>query len=154
MSDKPKKKTRSYYDYDEIIDYIEKKYKIDVRDYANSVKHNIELTKKFVNETGIKVNGDTKFTSPEYLKFLDWVKTNKFEVDKPYLDFWHWLIDHFFNGAGTGSVEYLPVNKDVVKESYPDAPDWVLEIFGYLEKEFGDLAKKEDEGRIPVMLDW
>lgn len=45
-NDNPKPKMivgNPYWDYFQVIDYIEKKYEISVRDYANKFKHNLDF---------------------------------------------------------------------------------------------------------------
>ncbi len=87
-----------YYDYDDMVDFIEGKYKFNVRDYH-----------------------DFKF--PELA-----------EKDRPYMDFWHFMIDKYFMEIYNGSLRQLNWQEvyDVTEE------DWQREIVTYFIKEFGN----------------
>lgn len=95
---KPKKVQHApTWDYRQVIDYIEEKYKINVRDYAG------------------------KFAHPE----ID---------DKvPYLDFWHWLIDHDFSDMYNGSYQWIWVTEHLENKK---TPPWVKEILQKIYDEF------------------
>ena len=83
----------TYYDYNKVIDYIEEKYSIRVRDYAG------------------------------YLKDLP--------NERPYLDFWHWIVDNYEIHDGC----YVTFTW---QEHYDDedTPEWVKEILSLILKEF------------------
>lgn len=94
MLDKPKKKSRSYYDYIQCRDYLQAKYNYLERDYAG----------KFANG---KLNG------------------------KPYLDFWHWVLD---NHEVHNGCEILFSKEELETIEKP----WVKEIYQRYIDEFAD----------------
>jgi hypothetical protein len=103
---KPQLQTKTFYNYNDCRNYLEKKYGYDERDYA----------KKF---QGKKVHDD-----------------------KPYLDFWHWVIDHneVHNGCfisfERGTLEYI-------------TEEWVKEIYTHYLDEFAD-----EKGEIVFYVWW
>jgi hypothetical protein len=122
---KPKKVTRSYYGYNDIIDYIEFKYKIKTRGYTP------------------KCGFTEKQIALEYRP-------------KPYLDFWHWIIDYYEVNNGSSIYLDLVDNYKYKKESDADwdgdseqRPRWVREIQKMIFDEF-----KPKHGGMMVWIDW
>ena len=90
-------KANIYYDYDDMVNIIEDKYKFKVRDYH-----------------------DFKFP-------------NLNKIDRPFMDFWHFMIDEYFTDIRNGSLCHLNWQEvhDIAKE------EWQQEIITYFIKEFG-----------------
>jgi hypothetical protein len=111
---KPTKITpEPYWDYREVINYIEKKYNIKTDEY-------------------IPKNG---FTLEQLEARSSYDKENN---RKPYLCFWHWIIDHY--GVHNGSSFTLYYD-DIDDEN---TPDWVQEILKMIFDEFEpDYAEME-----------
>lgn len=102
-----KKKTKPYFDFNEVMDYLETKYDKDFRNYA-----------------GHKFTGE--------------------ENDVPYLDFWHWMLEHTAN-INNGCFIYMP---DLETLKSRDTPEWVKEIIKY----FADFLGKDYDEKI--WLEW
>ena len=66
-----------------------------------------------------------------------------------YLDYWHWLLDHCFDGMGNPSTQFIPVYNMLNDEGW--APDWVIEITTLIDKEF---HKDLDDGALQVWISW
>jgi hypothetical protein len=104
--EKPIKKKREYYDYNECRDYLQKKYDYDERDYA----------KKY--------------------------KTQPFDAEIPYFDFWHWVIANheIHNGC---EIMFYREKMEEIKE------DWVKEIYSRYIEEFA-----EESGELEMYVSW
>lgn len=101
---KPEKKTSSYWTYREVINYIEQKYNIQTRGYSPK-------------------NG---FTSKQLEDRTDYDKKHNL---KPYLDFYHWVIDNYeVNNRCLFTLWYDPDDEHV--------PEWVKEILKMIFDEF------------------
>jgi hypothetical protein len=112
---KPTKRTREYWDYYEIILYIEEKYEINTRNYAG------------------------KFATADF-------------QDKPYLDFWHWILENDGSEVHNGSFFSLQIQQnrcDWDEESYPS---WVREILALIDKEFG--GDVDENGYLEMWVEW
>lgn len=110
MTDKPKPETQTALDFHDCRDYIEKKYKIQMRDYAGRFKPPVD-------------------------------------EKKPYLDFWHWIIDRY--QINNDSFFNLYVTED--QDEYHLVPDWVKEILALFHKEFGEY---ETKGYLKMWVSW
>jgi hypothetical protein len=105
------KERKPILDFHEVIRFIEKKHKIDVRDYAGKFK------------------GGS----------MD---------DKPYLDYWHWLIENHFYDVNNGCERHWDIK--FILEG--DGPDWVKEITQLVYDEFKDNLDKD--GGVDVNIWW
>lgn len=157
--DKPKKEYRvnPTYDYHEVIDYIEEKYNINTRDYANRHKHFLNWLKLMNEEPPnypicpgskyqVNINGEMvditkedydaryKVIHEQYARFNEWCKSNP---EPLYLDFWHWLIENDFEDIHNGSHTTLNIRYWLDKL---DEDDWQREILQLICSEF-----KEDD---------
>lgn len=103
---RPKKETRSYFDYNKCRDYLQAKYGYDERDYAG----------KFVGK-GVREN-------------------------VPYLDFWHWVLNHHQIQNGCFVVFTRWEYEDIEEE-------WVKVIYGHYLDEFAD-----KEGNLDLYVWW
>lgn len=85
----PKKRTMEYWDYNEVIEYVEEKYGFKSRDYAG----------KFYGNESPDARGHAP--APE----------------ADYLDFWHWLLDRV--DVHNGCLVYLSVSDWLADEDTP-----------------------------------
>jgi hypothetical protein len=137
---KPTKMTRKLYDWSKCTKFIEQKYKIDTRDYAGS---HLDFS-RWCEATGEKqvrcpegTAGDAMIPVQEqFARYQSDVNSGKFQ-DRPYEDFWHWLIDTIEIHRG-GTIE-------LDKELGEGAKPWQQEILGLYLKEFG---------KGPYLTDW
>ena len=106
-SDKPKQHlSEPYWDYHEVVDFIEKKYKIKLRGYTPKAGFTEEMI-KHQKETYVGSKSD------------------------PYLDFWHWICE--YQEIHNGCYFYLGTQEEVDEKW---CPYWVKEILDLLDKEF------------------
>jgi hypothetical protein len=165
------KKREALLDYLEMVDFINKKYGIDTRDYADKKGREKEWTES----TGInlyaapqsydgkhyawiggkepRVKVTKKVYDEEFQVYYanckaysDW---NKEQGELPYLDYWHWLTDKCFYEVRNGSSSWFPI-VDILENK--DNPEWVLEITQLFHDEFKDDLDKD--GGIEVMMEW
>jgi len=129
---KPTPKTQRALVYSEIIDYIEKKYKIKTRDYAGTFASN--HFEKWCEKYGYKyvpAFGDTlKEHTRLYAKYR--VAKDGDCMAPPYQDFWHFVIDNV-DGVSNDTYIDLPIQMWLDDEG---VPSWVKEILRYINKEF------------------
>ena len=112
---KPGKVTTSYYKYNELIKYIETKYKLKTRDYYGCF-------------------------SPS----REWEGPTDKEGNPPYADFWHWFIDCNGGNINNGCFAYIPsdlpwgeIRDDPTCYEQGHTPKFVMEIIELLKQEFG-----------------
>ena len=164
-----KKVVEDMLDFHEMIDFIEKKYNIDVRDYAGQDKQANEYQKEFnvnlyasprnyggkyyahlnneyveVDETEYKAAFERYYA--EGKKFHEWKKEQE---ELPYLDYWHYLTDHDFSKVSNPSEQCLYV-KEILNSK--TAPSWVKEITQYIYDEFKD--ELTDGEYLKVWIEW
>lgn len=149
-----KKTTITYVDYNDMVDHVEAKYKINVRDYAGwseAGQQELEAWRMWLQETHNTTEQElierlghsnelyaTTYAVPEHLK-----------VPRPeYQDFWHWMLDDVFYGDPQRGVPQ-PLNwHEVLTEAESNtAPEWVQEILRLFVAEFGDQE-------YTVVVDW
>lgn len=159
-------------DYHEIISYIEKKYEIDVRDYAGKFsgkgrEESDKLKDEWLDKNGHLENKHV-FNKPNGSR-EDWAKDSKemqlrielntkmqkenFDrfLDKrvPYLDYWHYLLEHDFCEIHNGCDEYWGL-KDILEDE--KAPDWIKEITQLVYDEFKEYV--DEDGGFNVHISW
>lgn len=128
---KPKpKRSEPRLDYHEVMDYIEKKYKIDTRGYTPKCGFTEEQLEEAKRYGGDRV---------------------------PYLDFWHYLMDH--NEINNPCYVYLNLLGDYEEGKSEDdgdwdgdskyRPRWVREIQKMLYDEF-----KPEDGELVCWVEW
>lgn len=140
MKTKPKPQNRKSLDWTSCTEFIEARYKIDTRDYARSHAQFGEWC---------KANGENPVLTPpgcspevikecqkQYARFNADIASGKV-VERPYQDFWHWLIDHADIRRG-GTME---LDREMIEGAEP----WQKEIFELYWKEFG---------KGPYLTDW
>lgn len=140
-------------DYNDMISYIEEKYNIDTRDYLRKFDTNdkqIEQYNKTVKGKA-KITGSTQYTSQEYKDFESWRKKNNLpSIDSiKYLDYWHWLLNHSWEGLNNGSAKYLDVVEILEDE---ETATWVKEITQLIHDEFKD--DLDSSGGLTVWVEW
>jgi hypothetical protein len=132
---KPTLQTLQYIDYHDMIHYIEKKHRFNVRDMGALERYRLKYSKH-----------------PEDV------------YEEPYLDFWHWLLDMFDNEFYNGAFKTLYVEDWLYDASQnPGAkkeegtrfekdfyPDYVLEVLNLIKSE-GFLNEK---GEVNVHVWW
>lgn len=121
-----------FYDYDELVTYVEHKLGHPLRDTLGSFKHFDEwcdfMGYGWVDPEG-KVRGSSKVWFAEYQAHPEG------EAKRPeYRDFWHWLIDQY--GVRNGSLVRFELREDL--ESLPENKAWVKEILECMIAEFGE----------------
>jgi len=126
---KPQPKTREpVLDFNECTEYIEKKHHIQTRDYANS-------SAQFGEWCDAKGYGKTDPEGNDRGSSQIWFAQFQADivaglvVDKPYQDFWHWLIDVVDIRNG-GTIE-------LSEELGEGAEPWQKRILGLYLSEFG-----------------
>lgn len=160
-------------DYHEIIDYIEKKYNINVRDYAGKFHGKGYELKQKLRDEWLEENGYSNFkyvlTVPDSKKAReDWDRDSK-EIDLrieintkmsesgfdkkldelvPYLDHWHWMLD-YFGDISNGCDRYWCL-ESILEQ--PRTPDWIKEITQLVHDEFVD--DLDEEGGLEVHISW
>lgn len=171
-----KKVMNEMVDYHDLINYIEEKYNIKVRDYANSheINENNEIKhfEKYRKETGKEVyhaprqygntnmiyrNGNFIETTKEEVEkdkkllkeYHKWLQKNPLPPSPPYLDFWHWMINNAFYEVSNGTADYWNVIEILENE---ETPDWVKEITQLVYDEFID--ELDDDGGLEVWISW
>jgi len=129
---KPEQRTLMYYDYSEIVEYIEEKYSIKTRDYAGLWKHSGDWHRKRGHVGKLDPEGKNLGSSQIWFKEYKEAPDGK-AIEPPYEDFWHWMIDEY-EPTRDGFIEFFPgrhlVNGD-------DLPDFVREILTMFKDEFG-----------------
>jgi hypothetical protein len=140
---KPSKKIVTRYDYNECSEFLEKKYGYDERDYAARHKFWSECEKK----TNKKFGKNGWYTTPraeatpEQIEAIDYHE-ELLKAEPPYLDFWHFIIDHNEIHNDCDFVMY--------KELMDDAEPWQREILQHYFDEFDP----DDTGEIEFHVWW
>lgn len=140
---KPKKSKKDAYSYIACSDYLEQKYGYDERDYGGCSKYQNackkETDEKF-GENGWWTEKPEKYTK-EQKKALNYYE-KLMKKEPPYLDFWHFILDHhdIHNGS------YFTMDKELME----DAEDWQKEILQHYFDEFDP----KDTGEIEFWVAW
>ncbi len=140
---KPALRILEYYDYSEVSNYIEKKYNLNLRDYAGSHKYytmaKYAIFDKYGDESWYTtrpadMNENQKLATEEFHGLLTF--------SPKYLDFWHSLVDHFdFENGGIFTLNLS--QRELADSSWKD---WELEILYLFRAEFGN--------EITVIVSW
>lgn len=169
---KPHKKfpIEALYNYNEIINYIEKKYNINTREYGRDPNeshfekyqritgdkaivspiyhkdhYQIYRDRKYITSTKEKYDEDFKFIYDQYKRYQEWCKKNP---EPPYLDYWHWLLENSFYSPQNGTKETIYV-KEILDN---DNPEWVKQITQMIYDEFSE--DLNDDGSLNVWIEW
>lgn len=133
---KPKPVSRKSLDFHDCTKFIEEKYKINTRDYANSHMQFF----KWCDEKGYHpTDAEGKPPSESRIWFSEHQAAIKSGavIERPYQDFWHWLTDvcDIHRGATMELYEGIEAG----------AEPWQIQILNLYLKEFG---------RGPYLTDW
>lgn len=129
---KPKLQSKSYLDFHDCTTYIEEKYKINTRDYENS-------NSQFNEWCDSKGYGDKDLENNKRGSSQIWYKEFKHEIEhekiieRPYLDWWHWLINTSIIEIHNGVI--ITIDKDLKKYA---KKKWEKDILDLYLKEFGN----------------
>ena len=130
--EKPVRKTKEYFNYQECSSYLQKKYGYNERDYLGKYKYidkcKKETDKKFGkngwwNATPSSMNDKQKEAYNYYQELL--------KNEPEYCDFWHWVVDNYEVRNGC-EITFCKEALDEIEE------DWVETIYGYYITEFAD----------------
>tara|TARA_R110000772_G_scaffold17946_1_gene49746 strand:- start:5970 stop:6521 length:552 start_codon:yes stop_codon:yes gene_type:complete len=183
MKPKPEQETRTKLDWHNCQKYIEDKHDIRIRDYGRPEHAHLEYEKEgfgsvyaspqeyegknyaWIDGKGEKVEVTKKQYKEEFEKyyarckaFKVW-KEEKYGVEAPYMDFWHYLIDVNYD-VSNGCYIWIP--KKVAKDnSYAKIGEgtqwegWVQKITELIFEEFGEYADVDGgEEILEVWVDW
>jgi len=129
---KPKPKARKVLDFSDCTAFIEKKYKINTRDYAdcdNDFSRWCKLKGEKPTPCPPGCSAELmKAHQAQFARYMGDVSTGKFK-EGPYQDFWHWLCDNADVQRG-GTLE-------MINEMADGAEPWQKEIIALYLKEFG-----------------
>ena len=116
---KLKEQTHKYYDYFEMQKMVEKKLGYEIRDCGKHFHPNGVDFKSWYNMSntkGIQImktfNTDVNLSEVReaYKEFELWLINKPEYIKYPYLDFWHWQIDHVFNNVQNDSFSKLNIS--------------------------------------------
>jgi len=124
---KPAPKQEPKLDYDDMMDYLEKKYNFESRGFTG-----IPSTMNYDSHAEYKNADDGKKAKP------------------PYMDFWHYLVDQN-DGLGNGSFIYIPKVVPKVDRTTDDNIDMYKQLLNMypndkeIKKNVDILIKREEE---------
>jgi len=149
---KPSKIVKESQDYNACRDYIENKYKCDIRDFGGFYKHpkkNDALLKKLCVKHGhpyeLIRNGFSP-SHPDSDKLMISVRNVFDEYEKlqpPYQDFWHWIVEN--NSINNGG--YFQLSNYDFETCEEDFQKTILE---YFLSEFGEGENR----RVEFYVEW
>lgn len=138
--------TNKMHDYHKVIEYIENKYNIQTRDYANGHSQFDEWcdSKGYgkVDKYGDKRSSST-FWYADYQKDIE----SGLLIERPYLDFWHWITETD-DSISNGSVGHI-YDIDEYTSNKIETPEFVREILSLIRDE-GFVEENEFE----FWVDW
>ncbi len=159
---KPKTKKVEYLDYHECEAFINKKYGVNIDDYAGKflpTKEDSEAKAAgfAIDPTGLWWIGDpTKQVGNQLLAYQAYEKIMATKKDKPFLCFWHWVLDAYgvsngsdltFDNDGIEMCDDRPKNKNDDKPGTEYA-GWRRKIYEHFLVEFGVGKNREVKMRV------
>jgi len=144
---KPRKQIKTAWDYHEIVNYVQQKHNVDLRDFAGKF-HGIHSFDAWCDSKGygkIDPEGKTRGSSQV------WCAEHKVDIERghwyepPYQDFWHWLLD--VCEIRNGCYFYLPISYFKVKKPLENQK-WIVKILKMFE-EF-----KDEDGKVFCWVSW
>jgi len=131
--EKPQLKTKTYYDYSELRDYLQAKYKVNLRDFAKSHLHFGQWHKK----RGLpKLDPVGKDMGSSQIWFAEYKADPEGEATRPpYQSFWRWMVEQHEIRRG-GILRFRP--GQILKEERDEHPEFVITILDWIREEFGD----------------
>lgn len=134
-----------YYDYFEMVDYVEKKYRVDTRDFAGRFKHGhismLMASAAYDDETWYYTK-PAEFTDTQKAAHDCYVELMK--AEPPYQDYWHEICDDIQRGAAT--YWNFADQYEGMKDRYGE-DSWQAQVSKLFVNEFGD-----DD--YTVLFDW
>lgn len=162
-------------DYHDMIEYIEQKYNIKTRGYGRRKEDHFDRYQRLTGDkmpfgsnkypysldgqlmsyrdgkrvpvTKEEYDADFELIHEHYARYQEWCKQNP---EPPYLDYWHWLLEHCFSEMANPSHQVIPVREILDVEDW--APEWVKQITLFIQKEFHHDI--DDEGCLDVWVSW
>lgn len=137
--DKPVPYTKEFFDYNEVVTYIEEKYKLNMNDVNKSHSH-------FGKWCNAKNYGQTDPAGKDRGSSQIWYAEYKTDADgeikrPPYCNFWHWFVERY--EVSNGCSVSFDVAYDIECAEDENTPDWVVEILKMFQTEFGDEIEME-----------
>jgi len=145
--EKPQQHAIKAWDYREIVDYIQNKHGVDLRDYAGKFSGKNSFGSWCDSKGYGQIDPDGKNRGESHIwcrEFNQDVAEGKW-IESPYLDFWHWIMDvcEIHNGC------YFHVPIDYWKNrTIPENKKWIAEILKMFE-EFAD-----EKGDVFCWISW
>lgn len=142
---KPKLKHKSYLDYHECEEFINKKYKINIDDFDRKFDNDIHKRAMDVGNL-IDPSGEWAKISPRDatgIQKLACEESAKIHSEMDKIDFkcfWHWILD----AKGIENGDSFCISEDDLDE-LTDKQEWIKTIIGYFLEEFGTGEPKEAE---------
>lgn len=140
--------TESFIDYEEAIDMIEEKHKIETRDVLGALSHFTKWAKKRgLNKASKDADGKPLNSSQIWYKEYQADPEGK-AACPPYLDFWHWVVDNYevhngciftMNVSVDIEIELEKIEEDldgITAEQHPQY--FIVRILRMIQEEFGD----------------
>jgi hypothetical protein len=146
---KPKPKTVKQLDYSACMKYLEQKYKFESRDYAQSHKQFGEW--RIMNKEALAHHKDIQASQDQFARYQNDIAAGKL-VERPYLDFWHFLADtKGITNGGTIHFDNDDLNVreggDSIKQDDAYIPvayhGWRKKIIEHILAEFGKGKNRE-----------
>ena len=150
----PEKKSKSFYDFYELTELVDKELGFDQRDAGKHFYPDTYSFDKWHNVKGYpETDSDGKHKRSSQIWFAEYqaeIASGKIK-DTPYCDFWHWQMDACFGSEiSNDSMNSLYVGDDE-DEIYQVANDWQMKIQKVYKKLFYDIS---DDGWIDVEISW
>jgi len=152
-----------------MINYINKKYNINIRDYANKNENKgkycngdypiVAWCKKHgYDYTVLEESYKYPYEDPKVLKIInERVRLNelfsnaidRYEFERPYLDYWHFLLNNPFTVENNPTEEYWNLREIIENE---ENEDWIIEITKLFYEEFKEYL--DEDGGLNVLISW
>lgn len=143
------KKTLEYYDYHELVDVIEKKNNVDIRDYSGwyaimSDQHT-RLGKLMDEKFDMTYEERRKAwdnNDPRWGQYTleDILREGELHYDEvEYKDYWHFMLDHVYDiyNGWIGNINWGDI-REIALEEDGGEPDWRTKITDMFIAEVGD----------------
>ena len=127
---KPRKIIEKLYNWDECIDFLEKKYNFNHRDFAGSFKFMSEKMEPIYKDLGCNYKNYEKIPINIQQRAFAAYKEQFKHQEPEYQDFWHFITATQYPSSGQ-----IHFDRDDLLELQDG--DWKAKIIGYILKEFG-----------------
>lgn len=141
--------TETFYDFIEMKNKIDDILGYDQRDAGKHFYPDSGSMIEYHKMKGHDVNSnDPEYNAKIHTMYTDAVSSGEWK-EKPYMDFWHWQLDHCMNhGFSNDSYSSFTISMDCAK----DAEDWQKEIQQVWHDTFKHLA--DEDGTIQIWVSW